>query len=273
MKLITKYLMSIPCALIGFCSTTGNCYSQSTDGKLPKVSHAEPLFLDLVRDLGARKGEKEINIGANFANVKNYRENILLAEFEFAPINRLGLEAEVDLSFTKRTSSQHVEIPKNKLECLRLSAQYSFFVSEKLKTTLAVGYTQIIELTEFKNYGKRNLLTGTAYNPFFIAAKRWGKNFHSFIYAGPLFVQNFDTKATEVEWQINTSIHFTIPQSRHFIGIEFNKEFKNGEFEMTIRPQAKIKLNKNLALGLVVGFPINKKEEGFSSFMRIIYEL
>lgn len=28
-----------------------------------KVLHAEPLYIDLIRDLGARKGEKEWNIG------------------------------------------------------------------------------------------------------------------------------------------------------------------------------------------------------------------
>lgn len=28
-----------------------------------KVLHAEPLFIDLIRDLGARKGEKEWNVG------------------------------------------------------------------------------------------------------------------------------------------------------------------------------------------------------------------
>ena len=28
-----------------------------------KILHAEPLYIDLIRDLGARKGEKEWNIG------------------------------------------------------------------------------------------------------------------------------------------------------------------------------------------------------------------
>ena len=29
-----------------------------------KVDHAEPLYVDLIRDLGPHKGEKEWNIGA-----------------------------------------------------------------------------------------------------------------------------------------------------------------------------------------------------------------
>lgn len=37
---------------------------QIEDHKEPdKVLHAEPLYIDLIRDLGARKGEKEWNLG------------------------------------------------------------------------------------------------------------------------------------------------------------------------------------------------------------------
>lgn len=67
--------------------------------KPDKVSHAEPLYFDLVRDLGARKGEKEINVGADFTNITNYNEHDYLIEYEFAPINRVGFEVEADFSF------------------------------------------------------------------------------------------------------------------------------------------------------------------------------
>ncbi len=241
------------------------------DKKPDKVSHAEPLYFDLVRDLGARKGEKEFNVGTGFTNIKNYNEHIILAEYEFAPINRLGFEIETDFSFFKRTAD-NVEIPNHKLESLRLSTQYSFFVSTKLKTTLAAGYTQIVEFTDFKNYGKNNIVTGTVYNPFFIAAKRWGENFHTLIYACPLIEHDFYKEPALVNWQINTSFLYTIPQTKHFIGIELNKEINKAKFEMTIRPQVKLKLNQNLAIGVVTGFSINKSGESFSSFFRIIYE-
>ncbi len=242
-----------------------------TNTKPDKVSHAEPLYFDLVRDLGARKGEKEFNVGADFTNIRNYNEHVILAEYEFAPINRLGFEIETDFSFFKRTAD-NVEIPNHKLECLRLSAQYSFLVSQKLKTTLAVGYTQIIEFTEFKNYGKSNLFTGTVYNPFFVAAKRWGDNFHTLVYTCPLFEHDFATNNLAINWQINTSFLYTIPQTKHFMGVELNKEINHGKFEMTVRPQVKIKLNKQVALGFVTGIPINKSNGSCSSFLRIIYE-
>ena len=264
------FLGSIFLALASMVSI-GNSYSQ-TKPTPDKVTHAEPLYMDLVRDLGARKGEKELNLAGEFSNGKNYNKYGLLAEYEFAPINRLGLEVEGDFSFFKKNEG-NLETPQNKLECLRLSAQYSFFVSTKLKTSMAVGYIQIFEFAHPKTMGKTGLISGTVYNPFFVAAKRWGANFHTVLYTYPLFEHNFSKNSTEVNWQINTSFLYTIPQTKHFIGVEFNQEFVQGEYEITARPQVKVKLNHSLAVGFVAGIPLGQSHEGFSSFFRLIYEL
>ena len=82
------------CILGAMLSTIATSSAQTQNELPPKVRHAEPLYLDLVRDLGARKGEKEINVGIDFMNVRNYNQHVILAEYEFAPINRLGLEVE-----------------------------------------------------------------------------------------------------------------------------------------------------------------------------------
>lgn len=248
-------------------------HAQTNDNvPIPKVSHVEPLYIDLVRDLGARKGEKEINLAADFRNIRNYNEYGILAEYEFAPINRLGLEIETDFLFFKRTDPAD-EIPKNKLDNLKISAQYSFFVSPEYKTTLAIGHTQIFEFTDFSRYGKSKLITGLVYSPFFVAAKRWGDNFHTLLLAGPQIEHELGEDDTFVNWQINTSFFYSVPQTHHFVGIEFNKEIIDGEFEMTMRPQAKIQLNEELAIGLVAGFPMRNNGEKISSFFRVIYEL
>lgn len=248
----------------------GNCFSQ-TATKPEKVSHAEPLYLDLVRDLGARKGEKEFNAAFDFTKFKNFNEQSFLVEYEFAPINRVGFEVEVDFSFFRRTAD-NASAPNSKIESLRFSTQYSFFVSTKLKTTLAVGYTQIFELADFKDYKKTSLVTGAVYNPFFVAAKRWGDHFNTLVYAYPLLEHDFATNRLDLDWEINTSFLFTIPQTKHFVGVELNKEFRDGKFDMTIRPQAKIRVSQQVALGFVTGIPTKKKDEGMSSFLRIIYE-
>lgn len=253
--------------IIAILITVTNGYAQISIPE--KVSHAEPLFYDLVRDLGARRGEKEFNLGMEFTNTKNYNRQGVLVEYEFAPINRLGFEVETDFTFFRRTEPD-AEVPNNKLESLRLSTQYSFFVSPKYKTTLAIGYSHIVELTDFNLYGKEKLVTGNAFNPFFVAAKRWGETFHTLIYTNLLMEKGaFDVT---VNWQINTSFFYTIPQTKHFIGVELNQEIIHGEFEMMIRPEVKVKLTHNLAIGFVTAFPVNNSTEGISTFFRIICE-
>ena len=64
-----------------------------------KVLHAEPLYIDLIRDLGARKGEKEWNVGFGITDNENYDNYEALIEYEWAPVNRLGLEVELPFSF------------------------------------------------------------------------------------------------------------------------------------------------------------------------------
>ena len=267
----TLYSKSV---LIFLVIVSCNSYAQTEipPQKIPKVHHIEPLYIDLVRDLGARKGEKELNIAGDFKNTSTYSEYAVLAEYEFAPIDRLGLEIETDFSFFKQISDIK-DIPKNKLDNLRLSAQYSFYVSPKYSTTLAFGYTQIFDFTAFENYDDSPLITGLQYSPFIVAAKRWGANFHTLVFAGPIFKHEFNTEYTDVDWQFNTSFDYAIPNSSHFVGIEFNKQLVDGKFEMVMRPQGKIQINKALAIGLVAGFPITKSEDKFSSFFRVIYEL
>lgn len=238
-----------------------------------KVNHAEPLFLDLVRDLGARKGEKEINIGADFIKGKRYNEQAYLIEYEFAPINRLGIEVEADIAIFTRNGKHTEGIPQNKWEALRLSSQYSFFVSTEINTTLAVGYTQIIEMADFEHYGKDRLITGTAFNPYFIAAKRWGANLHSLLYISPIISQHFETKHWSSRFQVNASMHYVFNRTKHFIGIELNQETFSNSYELTVRPQVKFKMSSRLAIGAVLGIPIHHTQQQVSSFVRVIYEL
>ncbi len=128
--------------VLGALAYSSISYTQSDSVPLlpVKVHHIEPVYIDLVRDLGARKGEKELNIGGDFTNTKDYSEYGILAEYEFTPLDRLGLEVETDFAFYRRISDVKA-IPKNKLDLLKLSVQYSFFVSPKYATTLAAGYT------------------------------------------------------------------------------------------------------------------------------------
>lgn len=240
--------------------------------RLDKVLHAEPLYIDLIRDLGARKGEKEWNIGLGILdNTQNYDEYEALVEYEWAPLNRLGLEIELPFAFY-RPRSGNESTPGSRLNSFKMAAQYTFFVSEKISTSLAIGYLHEFELTSFRSYGRERFYQGNLYNPFFIAAKRWGNNFHTLLYTGPQILQYFEEEKSKVNWQVNSSFHYMIPGTRNFIGVELNKEVFEGRFEMTLRPQMRVGLADNLLVGIVTGIPVNREVERFSSFIRLIYE-
>jgi hypothetical protein len=236
-----------------------------------KVLHAEPLYIDLIRDLGARKGEREWNVGLGLNDRYSRDEYIALVEYEWAPIDRLGLE--IELPFTIYPSNPRLDGDHgSRLNGLKLAGQYSFWVSEKWKTTMAIGYLHEFELPAFTNYGKGKFLKGNVYNPFFIVAKRWGGNFHSLIYTGPVVHHNFASHSMNTVYQANTSFHYMIPATRNFIGVEFNKEIHHGRFDMTIRPQMRVSVADNLIVGIVTGIPVDRTEERLSTFLRLIYE-
>lgn len=234
-----------------------------------KVLHAEPLYIDLIRDLGARKGEQEWNVGMGLTDNLDYDSYTALVEYEFCPVNRLGLEAE--LPFTLYSKSRSEQRPGNRLQSIKLAGQYSFFVSQKLKTSMALGYINELLLPEFRQYGKEQLIRGNVYNPFFVAAKRWGNNYHTLIYTGPL-IEKAAHHSTEVTWQMNTSVHYLISGTRNFIGIECNQELRHHDFDLTVRPQMRVSLADNLLVGIVAGIPVKREQQRFSTFLRLIYE-
>lgn len=245
--------------------------------ELPKVLHAEPLYIDLIRDLGARKGEKEWNVGMGLTDNNNYDQYLALVEYEWAVADRLGLEIELPFSFYYPVPGSNDApaggtVPRNRLNSLKMAAQWSFLVSEKAKTSLALGYIHEFELTDFRSYGKKSILEGNLFNPFFVAAKRWGEHFHTLLYTGPQFTLHTGDAHLHTNWQINSNIHYMIPGTRNFVGIEFNKELTRKDFDMTIRPQMRLSLADNLMVGIVSGIPIARENQRFSSFVRIIYE-
>lgn len=235
-----------------------------------KILHAEPLYIDLIRDLGARKGEKEWNVGFGILDRNIYDEYEALIEYEWAPMDRLGLEVEIPFSLYPK--SQNGNAPSSRLNSLKLAGQYTFLVTEKLNMSMAIGYIHEFEMTDFVNYGNSRLFVGNVYNPFYIVAKRWGQNFHTLLYAGPQFIHHFSDGAIDTNWQINSNLHYMISGTRNFIGIELNKNMNRDNFQMTLRPQMRVGITNNLMIGIVTGIPIQRDNERLSTFLRLIYE-
>jgi hypothetical protein len=240
--------------------------------KSDKVLHAEPLYIDLIRDLGARKGEKEWNLGLGLTDNLKFDSHEALIEYEWAPVDRLGLEVELPFTFySPLNGTQNDSVLSNQLNSIKIAAQWSFFVNEPMATSMAVGYINEFELSDFENFGNP-FIKGNVYNPFLVVAKRWGNNFHSLIYTGPMIEQNFSNNKFHTTYDINTSFHYMITGTRNFIGVEFNKTFDNGDFDMTIRPQMRLGIADNLLIGIVAGIPVSRENERLSSFVRLIWE-
>lgn len=255
-------------------SITDSLINEKQQKSLPvKVMHAEPLYVDLIRDLGAHKGEKEWNVGFGLTDQQTFDKYTALVEYEFAPVNRLGFEVELPFTFYLPINGygSRETVPGSRLNSLKLAGQWSFLVSEKAQTTLALGYIHEFELPAFKKYGNERFLKGHVYNPFFIAAKRWGDRFHSLLYTGPYITQHYK-QPIHSAWQVNTSFHYMIPGTRNFLGMELNKDITRKDFDMTIRPQLRVSVADNLLIGIVTGVPIRREVERFSSFIRLIYE-
>lgn len=236
-----------------------------------KVLHAEPLYIDLIRDLGARKGEKEWNLAFGLTDNYTYDKYTALVEYEWAPADRLGLEVELPFSIYY-ASDRTAKAPYTKLNSLKLAAQYSFFVSDKHKTSLAAGYIHEFELAEIKHYSSGRVYEGNVFNPFVVAAKRWGNNIHSLLYTGPVIQKPLAAALQPINWQVNTSFHYMIPSTRNFVGVEFNKEIQQQHFNMIIRPQMRVCIAHNMMAGIVTGIPVRRENERISSFVRLIYE-
>lgn len=238
----------------------------------PKVLHAEPLYIDLIRDLGARKGEKEWNVGLGLTDKLAFDSYEALIEYEWAPIDRLGLEVELPFTFyTAANTTPNDSVPSNKLNSIKIAAQWSFFVNESIATSMALGYINEFELSDFHHFGNP-FITGNVYNPFLIVAKRWGNNFHSLVYTGPRIEQHYQSNAVHTLFDINTSFHYMIPGTRNFIGVEFNKTMDHDDFDMTIRPQMRVGISDGLLIGIVVGVPVSRENERLSTFLRLIWE-
>tara|TARA_R110002096_G_scaffold109056_12_gene238690 strand:+ start:8703 stop:9560 length:858 start_codon:yes stop_codon:yes gene_type:complete len=246
---------------------------QVEDHKEPnKVLHAEPLYIDLIRDLGARRGEKEWNLGLGLTDNLKFDSYEALIEYEWAPVDRLGLEVELPFTFYSPVNgTEKNTLPSNQLNSIKVAAQWSFFVNEPMATSMAIGYINEFELSDFRNFGKP-FIKGNIYNPFLVVAKRWGTNFHSLIYTGPKIEQNFSSKKFHSTYDVNTSFHYMISGTRNFIGVEFNKTIANEDFDMTIRPQMRLGIADNLLIGIVAGIPVSRENERLSSFVRLIWE-
>lgn len=232
----------------------------------------EPLYVDLIRDLGARKGEREWNMGVGSAHLNNHVELTTLIEYEFAPVNRLGFEVEIPFTFSFGAENQSEPLPGNRLDGLKLATQYTFLVAPRLNTSAAVGYLNEFELTSFSRYGKEQIVRANLMHPFLVVAKSWKHNLHTMLISGPEWEKEMHTSQSEFYFHLNGSIHYAVPVTKSVVGLEVNTLFAASFTSVVLRPQMRITVSSTSKLGLVAGIPTNTKYDSYSFFLRWIYE-
>lgn len=276
--MIYKKSIAIVIAILLLCSintTLAQEVENKKSEKPVKIEHAEPLFIDLIRDLGARKGEREWNVGMGMFDNLEYDKYEALIEYEWAPKDRLGLEIEVPVSIYTTNGLERANglKPSNRVESIKTAFQWTFLVSEKMNTSMAIGGINEFVFTPLDSISSRSIFEGDVVNPFLIVATNWRNGFHSLIYTGPRWFIPFNNELErEFEYEINSNFHYMIPNSRNFIGVEFNKIVSDKDFAMVVRPQMRVSISNNLLVGIVGGIPISRERERLSSFIRLIYE-
>lgn len=238
-----------------------------------KNLHAEPLYIDLIRDLGARKGERELNMGWKLNDNQGYREHAGFVEYEFSPVNRLGLELEVPFSYHYALKPGNTDVvPSPGIQCIKPALQYTFWVSGRYRLSMAAGTIYELRLKSFKAMADNSRwVKGNALNPFLIVAKRFGSQFHSLLYMGPVWERPLDASG-DVSLQTNFSMHYILPSSGHFIGAELNQEKAAGLCRTVLRPQVKLRFSNTVALGFVTGIPLRNTDQNLDFMLRLIYE-
>jgi hypothetical protein len=238
----------------------------------PKVYHAEPIGIDLMRDLGARKGEAEWNMGFAQKDKGNYDELLTFVEYEWAPVNRLGLEVEVPVVFHAPLGSGGERPPRDQIEGLKLAGMYTFQVDTAKHWSSAIGYLHEVLLNETNAILLRRPVDGQLFNPFVVTARRWTDNWHTLLYTGPRLVRRSGGGWEKPVFESNWNVHYMVPGTRNFVGLEVNQSLENRRSNYVFRPQMRVAINDHFLIGIAGGIPVNRDRERVGTFIRLIYE-
>lgn len=249
--------------LIVFTILSFNSFAQEAN----EAKFSQPLYLDLPGDLNVKKGYKELNSLKAFQSYKEYNYYRLSFEYAFAPLNNLGLEVEVPTNlYSKKEHTAEVE---NKIEAIRIGGMYSIPNINLKNTAVAVGFVNDFEFNSFEHFGKP-LFEANALNPFIVLAKVWANRFSTLIYAGPNFHTTYDNNHTKTDLRINTTVGYRFGKKRNFVNIESNQIVYKGKWETILRPQVRLFLSNQWALGIGTTLPMQDNLEGAGGFVRII---
>jgi len=243
------------------------------DEEYVKIKHADPVFEDLTTDLGARRGENELNLNFGYRKLRqNHHAFLSQLEYEIAPINNLGIEVVVPYTVYFNNQLDERDRPENRMEFFQWATQYTFLKSEKRNISMALSFRNILETQDPNQTQQEHSLATITYNPFMIFAKNWQEKYFFLISGGIQILQETEQQQFETSYPINTAFHYRFSENGHFLGVEFNKMFEDGSFEMFVRPQIIVEPIDNFIIGASVGIPIGIPDVSWTAFLRLAYE-
>ena len=226
----------------------------------------EPMFFDLIRPLGAKKGELEVNTLASFPS-KTTNKKTKLDPFSPSATSKdnekIEWAPEIEYALADGFAIEF-ELPfeGSELEAYKFGAQYTF--GTLLDNSYIHGLHFLLEPTkEWEQYNTTAMYVG---------GYRLNKLFSTLFMLGGRADLEGDKRGESFEYLANISLFANISHSLVF-GVETNysKERDRGFYALKIIPQIQYELNEKIEFqaGWSFGEATHSREQSF--VMRAIY--
>ena len=217
------------------------------------VSVPEPLMFDLVRGLGARQGELEINTLADFPlNNTSVRGVEWAPEVEYALFNNFAVEVEFPFE-------------DGELEAYKMAVQWTMGVSENNK--FIHGIQVIAETLRFDDL--------TEFSFLYVPAYRFNAVWSTIGLFGVMLETGADAADKKSTVLLNASL-FANLNAQTVIGLELNntdptlQKIDDNEMSLLILPQAHYEFDSGWAFQVGFGPNITNDDTDLSGVLRVI---
>jgi len=217
------------------------------------VQIPEPLMFDLVRGLGARQGELEINSLADFPlNDASARGVEWAPEIEYALFNNFAVEAEFPLN-------------NFELEAYKMAVQWTIGMSPNNKFIHGI---QVIG----EKYIQDDILELSL---LYVPGYRFNEVWSALGLFGVMLESGSDTPKKDYTILLNASV-FADLDSHTVVGLEINnsdptfQRIDNNEMELLLLPQVHYEFDSGLAFQFGLGPKFSEGDTEFSAVLRAI---
>jgi hypothetical protein len=161
---------------------------------------------------------------------------------------------------------------RSQVEGLKLAGMYTLRVDTARHWSTAVGYLHEVLFNESPSVLLRRPVDGQVLNPFLVTARRWTDNWHTLLYTGPRFFRRSEGRWAPTAFEANWNVHYMVPGTRNFVGLELNQSVEGRRSNFLVRPQIRVSINDHFLIGIASGIPVNRDRERVGTFLRLIYE-